>query len=533
MIAGEPSLGASMEQLSAHDCEQIAKWNTHVPPPLNRCVHDMIQDRCRTQPEATAVCSWDGNLTYHELDLLSDHLSQLLMSKGLGPENFVPVLTEKSRWTSVAIQGIMKAGSAFLLLEPSYPAQRLKELCHEINASVIMASTSFASLAASLADQVIVLTEDMPPVSGHPGGCKESTVTPENACHAIFTSGSTGKPKGIVIPHVSYATVATNLIPALGLGPCSWALQFSSYAFDVGIMEQLLTLIAGSCICIPLKAATSGDLPDAINRMQVNWLSLTPSVARIIPPHKVPSVQTLSLAGEPVAKTEVAMWAKHAQIINHFGPAESTLGTSVNTDLAQARHSTNIGFPFASVCWVVDQDDHNTLMPLDAEGELVSESHCLSRGYLNNPAQTALAFIETPLWFARHVTRTPGRFYKTGDLVRYEEDGSLIYLGRKDTQVKLHGQRIELGEVEYHIRQSFAEVTDAVAEVIYRDGNPRLCAFIQIEGFKVSNLDFLLRPTDYHQRPIQKLRSLLKARLPRYMVPEICFLTPGKSLSER
>lgn len=168
----------------------------------------------------------------------------------------------------------MKAGGAFLLLKSRYPEQRLSDLCTEMDATVILASESCAYLGARLVDQVFVMGEEMLPPSNHLGHNQFVTIS-DRPCHIVFTSGSTGTPKGIVLSHSAYVTMATYLVPLLNIGPSSRVLQFSSYAFDLSIMEQMSTLIAGSCVCIPSGTERTSDLSGVINRLQVNWMSLT------------------------------------------------------------------------------------------------------------------------------------------------------------------------------------------------------------------------------------------------------------------
>ncbi|KAK1837560.1 peptide synthetase (AMP-binding enzyme), partial [Colletotrichum chrysophilum] len=227
------------------------------------------------------------------------------------------------------------------------------------------------------------------------------------------------------------------------------------------------------------------DLTGAIQALEVNTALLTPSVARLLTPSLVPNIHRLVLAGEAVTFPDIERWNSHADLINAYGPAEASVLSHTQVVLANESESDagSIGRAFGCVGWVADPSDHNRLSPIGAVGELLIEGPILGRGYLNNAALTAAAFIESPPWLTRgcggHDGRQ-GRLYKTGDLVCYDKDGGLRFVGRKDTQAKIRGQRVELEEVEFHVRACLAEIEQLAAEVIVpagQDSSPALAVF--------------------------------------------------------
>jgi non-ribosomal peptide synthetase component F len=316
--------------VSEEDRKQIAIWNEGTPEQVDRCIHELIHQRCQIQPDAAAVCSWDGTITYQELDVMSSILAAYLIRLGVGPEMFVPLCFEKLKWTTVAILGILKAGGAFVLLDLSYPLNHLQDICQRLQARIVVASTTATDFAALLADQVITVSTDTPlwqdinapQISSL---VSNPSVTPGNAAYVVFTSGSTGMPKGVVIEHRAFCSNAMSQSTSLCLTSNSRVLQFASYAFDASILDNLTTLIVGGCICVPSDADRLNHLAKAMNQLEVNWACLTPSVMRILRPEEVPTLKTLVLGGEAATESGIAAWSSrvrcdlHGTTIYHAG----------------------------------------------------------------------------------------------------------------------------------------------------------------------------------------------------------------------
>ena len=544
--------------VSPEDQRQLQEWNQTVPTRVDRCVHALVEERCRAQPDAPAVCAWDGDFTYGELDVLSSALAAHLAARGVGPEVFVPLCFEKSRWTTVAMVGVMKAGGAFVLLDPSHPRARLRGICQTVSARLVVSSAANRTLAAELAAAVVVVSDDetawRSPTQAWPG----SAVTPDNALYAVFTSGSTGAPKGTVIPHAAFATSAFAHSQNYHLTSQSRVLQFTSYVFDVSIVETITILHVGGCICVPSDAARRNNIAVAATELRVSLAQLTPSTARLLRPGDITTLETLVLIGEPVTSSDIDQWGGQVQLVNGYGPAECSAISSVHPTLHAASEAGNIGWAAGCVCWVVDSADHKRLVPIGAVGELLIEGPIVGRGYLNDPERTAAAFVAPPAWlrqFRGSSDGSGGRLYKTGDLVQYAADGSLRFVGRKDTQVKLRGQRIELGEVEHHTRRSFPGARDVVAEVVtpVEAGRaPMLVAFVWVHNPNQGDRngddrndadeqdasnehgqadDILAAPTDSFRAAIPAAEATLLDVVPAYMVPTVFLPLRGVPLS--
>lgn len=279
-------------------------------------------------------------------------------------------------------------------------------------------------------------------------------VVPTSFMYVIFTSGSTGKPKGVLITHENYTSGAIPRAEAVGYEPTPRVFDFPSYAFDVSIDCMLCTLAWGGQICIPSEQGRLNDLSGSIRRSKANMVHMTPSVARLLNSDIIPSLDVLRLGGEAVSSSDAASWSRYTNLIIAYGPSECTVGCTINNNL---NFSTGIGKGVGGTTWLMDPDDHNILMSVGEVGELLIEGPVVGIGYLGEPDKTAEAFIECPAWLTAGYASHPGRcsrLYKTGDLVQYEpiSFGTIEFVGRKDQQVKLRGQRIELAEVEHHVQ---------------------------------------------------------------------------------
>ncbi|OAQ61656.2 HC-toxin synthetase [Pochonia chlamydosporia 170] len=497
---------------SPRDLTQLWQWNAAVPKTIKRCIHNMIEENVKDRPHAQAVCAWDGELTYAELDKLSTILSQRLSSLRVGPEVTVPLCFEKSRWTVVGMMAVLKAGGAFVLLEPSQPISRLRSIMDQIRSPLVVSSVIQAPLCANLAELILPIGPsyflNIPEARPfHPA----VTPLPSSAMYIVFTSGSTGSPKGVIITHEAFCSAVTHQSGLFGYSKTTRAFDFSSYMFDVCLLNTFTTLAVGGF------------------SMKADFVDLTPSVARTLHRERLGNLKTVVLGGEVVRSDDVAGWPTDVRVITSYGPAECTPSTTINLHSLEQGGKISIGFGAGAVTWVTNVADHNKLAPLGTVGELLLEGPIVGDGYLNNPDRTQAAFIKDPEWLLNGWEGNPGRrgrLYKTGDLVRYNEDGSLVFVGRKDTQVKIRGQRVELGDVEHHIQQCMPDMSQVVVEAISVEAGstPNLIAFIAMDA-----RDNTMVNGDGGHSAIRSIdigndtRSKLTEKLPSYMIP-VAFL---------
>jgi amino acid adenylation domain-containing protein len=360
---------SDIELFSPEDWEEMTVMNAAVPPDVLEVTHEVIHRKALATPNNLAVNAWDVDLVYWELDSLSSALAHHLKSMGVGPETIVPLCFEKSGWAVVALLGVVKAGAAFVFLDPSYPIARLTEIITKVNAKILLSSLSTASLwkTSGLQVQIVdnVAIESLPSM-----GFPETNVTPSNALYVIFTSGSTGKPKGCIIEHHSFLTCAAAQAARANMTPTSRVLQGASYSFDVSVMEMLTALTVGACICFPNERDKSRSVIDVMNNFKITWAFLTPSVAKFMKPADVPCLKTLVLGGEALTTQNIQTWADHVQLINGYGPSECTIAASANSHLTVDTDPANIGTALGGICWIVDQEDHNKLAPMGTIGEV-------------------------------------------------------------------------------------------------------------------------------------------------------------------
>lgn len=506
--------------LCPEDRKQLQRWNLQSGPQGTFCVHELISRRCSSQPEAPAVCAWDGEFSYRELDSISTTFAAHLQRTGqIQPDVVVPLYFEKTRWTAIAILAVIKAGGAFVLLDPSTPFKRLQGICEDTNAPFVIAPPELARRAEELVGKVVVLDDKA--IVYSLADYAPTPVQPNNILYIVFTSGSTGKPKGVVIEHGAFCASALAYISISKMSPETRALQFASYAFDVSVTDHLATLLAGGCICIPSPEDRMNRIADIVSEFQINYADFTPSFLRSLVPEDFPTLKTIILGGEAMSRTDIETWCPRVRLLNIYGPAECCVLSTVQPDVATQQDPLDIGFATGGVCWIVDKSDHTRLVPIGGVGELLVGGPIVGRGYLNDPEKTAQAFVPQPAWLGEE--ETSGRVYKTGDLVQYTSSGSIRFLGRKDMQVKLRGQRIELGEVEYYLRQCFPSALEIVAEVV----KPRvqntaiLAAFVLKSSSTSPREDPLILPDEAFQAEQAQAELQLRDQLPSYMIPSV------------
>lgn len=514
------------------DLDEIWGYNHLLASSYNFCMHDMVAEQARRYPAKVAIDSWDGSLTYAQVEHYSTLTACSLKEMGVELHDIVPICFEKSKWTIVAVLAAMKAGSTFVLMDPTLPLARLQNMAEQVGAKSMLTSHMQKALSASilpngsflvLENNTFVNLSDFGVIPNLP------SVPPSALMYIIFTSGSTGTPKGVQISHRTYTSSAIPRAQAVGYMANSRVLDFASYAFDVSIDSMLLTLGHGGCLCIPSDEDRLNDINSAIRDMKINYAGLTPSLARILDADVISSLSALGLGGEAVSARDANLWGQETRIVIGYGPCECTIGCTINSSAATGRDYISIGKGNGAAMWVVHPDNHDLLMPVGAVGELLVEGPIVGQGYLNDPDKTAASFIEDPIWLTsghhNHAGRR-GRLYKTGDLGKYDLDGSggIVFVGRKDSQVKLRGQRVELGEIESQLKTRLPSDINVVAEVIApleSGGQSTLVAFVAFQS-KKGHQQIEIEPIelpDELQQLISQADTDIATVLPRYMVP--------------
>ncbi|WP_231112323.1 non-ribosomal peptide synthetase [Mycobacterium avium] len=444
-------------------------------------------------PHAVAVTCGRRSWTYRELDSSANRLAHLLIHHGAGPGDCVALLLERSAEAVAAILGVLKAGAAYLPIDPSLPSARIEFMLTDAAPAAVLTSTEFHCRLQEY-DQTVIDVDD-PSIREQPVTAPPAPA-PDNIAYLIYTSGTTGVPKGVAVTHRN----ATQLFASLGAAglPAApgkvWG-QCHSLAFDFSVWEIFGALLnGGRVLVVPDDVVRSPkDLHALLVAERVDMLTQTPSEVGVLSPDGLEST-TLAVAGEACPVEVVDRWAPGRVMINVYGPTETTIVAAVSAPLTPGPEAPPIGAPVPGTALRV-LDAHLRPVPPGVVGELYVAGAGVSTGYLGRPGLTASRFVACPFGGAGE------RMYRTGDLVRWGADGQLQYLGRADEQVKIRGYRIELGEI-----QSALAALDGVdqAAVIAREDRP---GDKRLVGYVTGTAD------------LAQLRTALAERLPGYMVP--------------
>jgi amino acid adenylation domain-containing protein len=516
-----------LDIFTRRDYQQVMNWNRRLPDAVDSCFHQLFEEVARKTPDASSICSRDRSFTYRELDEVSTKLANYLVGLGVGPESLVLICFHKSSIAIVSMLAIFKAGGAFVAMDPSYPASRIQAIATATKTSIVVAEPAHSHLFEGIVEHMVSLDHnsiDELPVALGKGGVRVQPC-PSNTAYVVFTSGSTGAPKGIMVEHRALSTAALSLAAPMRVTAKSRFLQFAAYTFDLSYGDIFVTLSQGGCICIPSEHERVNGLAAAMVRMNVNTACLIPSVARIFQPEDVPCLKTLLVGGEALLQEVLDLWATKVDLVQMYGPSEATIWCTAQPLLRPGSAASNIGRGLAALLWITSVTSHERLCPIGCIGELLIEGPVLARGYLD-AQQTELSFVENPSW----AEVGPGqrrRFYKTGDLVRCDADGTVRFVGRKDTQIKFHGRRIELGEIEYHLsshdllRQSMVTLPSKgvysrhlVAIVVLKSSS-------KPSGSGVGQLKLITGISkEKAASEIAKVKDFLSVKVPSYMLPQ-------------
>lgn len=532
--ASEQLLIHNVDPCPPLDRRRIQEFTSNVSPVKQDCLHELIIDQCRQRPDQIAIRSWDGDMTYGELDELSMRLASHLVELGVRPETFVLSCFEKSTLAVVARLAILRAGGAYISIHASNPPVYLESVIVRTKTNILLTDSNFVEHFRHIVPTVVELSspwlQSLPTALNDPV-CKD--VQPDNACLVLFTSGSTGTPKGITQIHSSYATAIQDYARNLHLGPHTRYLQFDDYAFDISNLEFLVPLIMGGVCCVPAPMKTVEDLASQIRILDANIIFLTPTVAIKLEPADVPCLEIMCVGGEPLPIDLVRKWASQStRLVNQYGMGEVAICCAYNDQIHHFEGS-KIGRPSSGAIWIVDPASTETLLPIGGVGELIIEGPHLSRGYIDSTAlgRTEAGFLKViPRWLSQLHPDRSYRMYRSGDLGRMSADGKITYLGRKDTILKLDGCRIDALEVEHQVRKFLSDKDSIVVDLLGTiDGqaDPSLTAFLYLDEHPLSTAPVVKgAPVLYDaisdqdaRKKVEEIKNGIGLTLPRYMIP--------------
>jgi amino acid adenylation domain-containing protein len=503
---------SDLSLLTDDERKQLIEWNGAFTSDETgaRCIHDLIAAQVEARPEATAVVTKQGQVTYQELDRRAAALARYLLAQGVRPDDRIGLCLDRSLDLVVGIVAVLKAGGAYVPLDPTYPRERLAAMVADSQARLIVTRGDQAQGVSDFSERLILLDRQAEEIAGCSEGPTAVPLSPSNLAYVIYTSGSTGRPKGVAVEHRQVTAYVRAILQLDPVAAGASMAAVSTVAADLGNTALFGALCSGRTL--HLLSTEDGFDPDAMaaamHGRQVEVLKIVPSHLRGLlhaaQPERVLPTRCLILGGEALRRDlvqEIRRLVPGCAIVNHYGPTETTVGVLthlVEASQGQSESDVPIGRPLSfNQAHVLDSDGQP--VPLGLPGELYIGGQQVTRGYLGRPEATAERFIPDPF------SRVPGaRMYRTGDRAKRRADGTVEFLGRVDHQVKLRGFRIELGDIEAQLRRE-PGVSDAVTMVRETgDGTPQLVTYLA----GPSTLD------------TAGIRARLAHSLPDYMVPQ-------------
>ncbi len=499
------------------DWQQIQKWNSNKADyPKEKTIHELFEEQVKRSPNAVAVVYQDQTLTYQDLNQRANQLASYLQSQGIGPDHLVGICLERSVEITVAFLGILKAGAAYVPLDPSYPKERLEFMVQDSQIQALLTSQQLRDNIPTSQAVIICLDSDWPEIATFSTATPDCKTTPDNLAYVIYTSGSTGTPKGVLIEHKGLVNHCCAISQAFELTERDRVLQFASVSFDISVEEIFPTWITGATLVLRPDdiVASIPDFLKFVRQAEITilnlptaywhtWINQVDVLDEVVPD----TVRLVIVGGEKASSGAYQTWLKSAsdncRWLNTYGPTEATVTTTLIDPKVSSFQTIAadipIGKPIANV-EVYVLDSRRQPVMIGTPGELFIGGAGVARGYLNRPDLTSERFIPNP--FSNH---DGDRLYRTGDVVRYLPDGNLAFLGRTDNQVKIRGFRVELGEVEFAMMQH-PDVLQAIVIVKEESLEDK-----RLVGYLVAKND--------REDLVADLRQTLKQELPEYMVP--------------
>jgi amino acid adenylation domain-containing protein len=464
------------------------------------CVHELFEAQAARTPDAIAITCEKEILTYAQLNVRANQIAHWLQEHGVKPDKLVGLCVERSLDAVVALLGILKAGGAYVPLDPAFPNERLARILEDSRPEVAITQPAVTEMVSSFAKHTLLM--DQPTLALLSSENPRSEVQSHNLAYVIFTTGSTGRPKGVQIEHRAFVNFLLSMAREPGLTADDIMVAVTTLAFDISGLEIFLPLIMGARVVIASRDVVLDGraLRQLLEASNATVMQATPITWRMILESGWQGCEQLKiLCGGEAMPPDLAreLIPRCSSLWNMYGPTETTIWSTVSR-VSSTESRIPIGRPIANTqVYIVDRQLRQ--VPIGVTGELLIGGDGLARGYLNHPELTAERFIPNP--FSQDKA---ARLYKTGDLCRRRDDGTIECLGRNDNQVKIRGYRIELGDVEAAL-ESHPDVKQAATKIL---GGP--------EGEK-SLVGYVVAPgVETHE-----LRSYLAERLPQYMLPSM------------
>ncbi|WP_405774633.1 non-ribosomal peptide synthase/polyketide synthase [Streptomyces sp. NBC_00859] len=476
----------------------LIAWNDTAADVTPATIPDLFAAHVARRPHAVAVAADGIEITYGELDARAAQLGRYLSERGVRPESVVAVCLDRGIDLMVALLGVLKAGGAYMPIDPDYPADRIAYMLSDAAPALVLAAAGTVGKVPDTAVEMVLIDE----AHTAPNEASDTALTTAHPAYVIYTSGSTGRPKGVLVSHAGVAALVAGHVRYFGVGPGSRVAQFASASFDTFGWEWFMALLSGaSLVVIPRERRLGDALPAYLTEQRVTHATLPPAVLATLDETSIDTETVLVVAGEACPPDVMARWGRRHRLFNSYGPTETTVDATVWRCASDA-DEVAIGAPVLNT-QVYVLDEYLAPVPVGVAGELYVTGAGLARGYLGRPSLTAERFV------ANHFAVDGSRLYRTGDRAKWGADGQLVFAGRTDDQVKIRGFRIEPGEVAAVLS---AHPAVGQAAVIVREDSPgdkRLVAYIvpaQAAG-------------SWPASATESLQTYVAERLPDYMIP--------------
>ncbi|KAJ5660247.1 hypothetical protein N7507_006698 [Penicillium longicatenatum] len=506
----------------------ITPAKERILPTSVSLLHHFVEDNAAKVPGKTAFEFASGvdldNLqlktwSYQQLNEDGNRIAHFLQSKGVNPGKMIAICFDKCPEASIAILGILKAGCAYLAIDPSAPISRKQFILEDSNSKILLCSLSKKLELQDLSGVEIHALDEPGVYQGFPSGppVLSSEIRSNDTCYCLYTSGTTGTPKGCEITHDNavQAMLAFQRLFSPHWDEDSRWLQFASFHFDVSVLEQYWSWSVGICVTSCPRDLLFEDLPGTIQKLQITHIDLTPSLARLVHPDEVPSLcRGVFITGGEALKQEILdAWGHHGVIYNGYGPTEVTIGCTMLPRMQANDKPSNIGPQFDNVGSYVFRPGTSTPVLRGGIGELCVSGPLVGKGYLNRAELTKERFQDLP--------EHQDRIYRTGDLVRILCDGSFQFLGRIDDQVKLRGQRLEIGEINEVMKQATPELNEIATLVVKhpKQSKDQLVSFVTKVGAGKNTRSVEIHTSDDIGSFLSTIKAACHTHLPGYMVP--------------
>lgn len=494
--------------LTSAEREQLAAWNNTGFPVADTLLQSLFEHYADTQPDATALVFGNQQLSYGELEQRANQVAHHLQQLGVGTGSLVGLSTERSFEMLIGLLGVLKAGGAFVPLDPSYPRDRLSFMASDAGLNILLTQQHLLSTWANTAsfEQVLCLDSDWATITQQPSSRPVCPASSNDLAYVIYTSGSTGTPKGVLLEHTGIGNLVQAQIEHLGIDSSDHVLQFAAFSFDASVFEIVMALCTGATLHLAKREQIlpGPGLVELLREQRISVLTIVPSALAVVPYTELPDLRRIIVAGEACPAELVARWQPGRRFFNAYGPTEATVWSTI-AECVPDGQVPHIGKPIINTqIFILDQWMRQT--PLGVAGEVYIGGIGLARGYHNRPELSDERFVPNPFYDPNNPASSP-RLYRAGDLARFRADGSIDFLGRVDHQVKIRGFRIELGEIENTLRAHSAVSEAAVIAREDTPGDTRLVAYI----VSVNNHN----QGDLHEI----LRLHVRDHLPNYMVP--------------